>query len=81
MNCGSPEFAVFGTSCETAGITPGCGAGALGALYPQPRHTMVNNNTKLVFIVFSQIEDSGGRLATSKAVSVRLVLFSCKGNV
>src|ERR1700687_5817070 len=38
VNWGSPEFAVLGTSCATAGITPGCGAMPLGALYPHPRH-------------------------------------------
>src|SRR5713226_4279230 len=53
VNWGSPEFAVFGTSCETAGITPGCGAMALGELYPHPRPTIVSNNTEIVFMIFS----------------------------
>src|ERR1700682_1921963 len=51
VNWGAPEFAVLGTSCETAGMTPGCGAMALGELYPHPRHIIVSNNTKLVFII------------------------------
>ena len=32
VNWGSPEFAVLGTSCATAGITPGGGDLLLGAL-------------------------------------------------
>src|SRR4029077_17817100 len=56
VNWGSPEFAVLGTSCATAGVTPGCGPIALGELYPHPRHTIVSNNTEIVFINLLPIE-------------------------
>jgi hypothetical protein len=44
---------VLGTSCETAGMTPGCGAMALGEPYPHPRHPIASNNTEIVFMIFS----------------------------
>ena len=53
VNWGSPEFAVLGTSCETAGMTPGCGAMALGEPYPHPRQPIASNNTEIVFMIFS----------------------------
>src|ERR1700674_1139936 len=81
VNWGSPEFAVLGTSCETAGMTPGCGAIALGALYPHPRHIIISNNTEAVFIISSWLRGSIGKLARDKEAGVRGVLLSCKVNV
>src|SRR5258708_4391985 len=78
VNWGSPEFAVLGTSCATAGMTPGCGAIALGELYPHPRHTIVSNNTEIVFIISSQSRVSIGKLARGKEAGVRRVLLSCR---
>src|SRR5258708_4841643 len=81
VNLGSPEFAVLGTSCATAGMTPGCGAIALGELYPHPRHTIVSNNTEIAFIVSSRLRVSIGKLARGKEGGVRRVLLSCQGYV
>src|SRR2546427_163016 len=51
VNPGPPEFALSGESSIIVGTAPGCGAAALGELYPpHPNHNIVSNNTEIIFM-------------------------------
>ena len=78
MNPGPPELAVFGTSCITTGTAPGCGAAALGELYPHPKHSSVSNNTEIVFMAFSNLVSASEMIPQRPRRNVSSVSISCK---
>src|SRR5690348_16000410 len=56
VNPGPPAFALSGESSITTGTAPGCGAEALGELYPpHPIHNIVSNIKEIFFMEHLQL--------------------------
>jgi hypothetical protein len=49
-----------------AGVAPGCGAAAMGLLYPHPETSIASKNTEIVFMIFSCLAIFNRTLARGK---------------